>query len=472
MDTLDSRMRRIGCRCLGCLLLILATVIAACALLFALVFRWVNPASAAPLAAASRHTVVLVDQSASVVNAPAAQTLAREATLRVLERLRRQASPGDTLQVNAFGARTIEIIPPTGALDDALLERVRTAFEESQSLGATPAAEALAGILEGRQPPTDLILITDGLPDTDAIRTQTGRSAYVDQLRQVGARFARAGIRVSILLIGLADRTAWLPVWSDIARQTGGVLADIPSTAEIEPAVATLPLSPPSPAPSPPPAPTPAPTATTPPTLRPTAQPAPSPAPTQDMSPASASAAWLWLLIGLALVAGVTAVVAWTRSRRARREPAARLPFDLGVLEVSDPQRDTTQRIELSQMALGEVWGIGSRPTCHIRLDEVAGDQELAVLVMTPDGPHIESRGAPMWLDGQRIHKHLLFDGDDIYLDRFVLNYQNFFRRRGVSLLDDDSPTSNLQPPTSNFQPQENGDENPTQSDAARARQR
>jgi len=46
-----------------------------------------------------------------------------------------------------------------------------------------------------------------------------------------------------------------------------------------------------------------------------------------------------------------------------------------------------------------------------------------------------------MWFDDHPAAKHLLFDGDDVYLSRFVIGYQNFFRRRGVKEMEEELAT-------------------------------
>lgn len=103
---------------------------------------------------------------------------------------------------------------------------------------------------------------------------------------------------------------------------------------------------------------------------------------------------------------------------------------DEGILEIYDPEKDAVQRIEMQVLGPGEVKTIGSHPQCAICLDDEAGPGEHAALIMTPRGPLIESRGAALWCGGRKVKQHLLFDGDHLYLGRFVLYYHNFFRQR------------------------------------------
>jgi len=103
---------------------------------------------------------------------------------------------------------------------------------------------------------------------------------------------------------------------------------------------------------------------------------------------------------------------------------------DEGILEIYDPEKDAVQRIEMDTLRLGEVKTIGSDPRCAIYLDDDAEPRERAALIMTPGGPLIESRGGALWCAGRKVKQHLLFDGDHLYLGRFVLYYHNFFRPR------------------------------------------
>jgi hypothetical protein len=207
-----------------------------------------------------------------------------------------------------------------------------------------------------------------------------------------------------------------------------------------------LPL--PSPTPTPLPSPTALPTTSMPLSLIPSPtspSPAETPAPqvTSTSSPATAAAhkprsyliAWPVILIGGIVLAGIIALVC---RARVKRPPAKELPVgDNGALEVCDTQTGDVERIELSELGLGEVWGIGNSPNCRIHAGREMGEEEYAALILTPDGPVIKSRSKPIWFDDKPITEHLLFDGDDVFVGRFVLAYQNFFRRRGVNLEDD-----------------------------------
>jgi hypothetical protein len=133
-------------------------------------------------------------------------------------------------------------------------------------------------------------------------------------------------------------------------------------------------------------------------------------------------------LIGLWVIAMVARAIILLKSRAASPQPARATAGDDGVLEVFDPDHDHWQRIELHAMAVGEVWLIGHAEHGQIRLDEVA--DEVAAIVMTPDGPQVDSRGTPPVVDGDFMHSHRLFDNDEVYIGRLIVLYQNFFRPR------------------------------------------
>ena len=156
---------------------------------------------------------------------------------------------------------------------------------------------------------------------------------------------------------------------------------------------------------------------------------------------------------GAWVIAMVAFAIVLLKGRATAPQPVKVTAGDDGVLEVLDPDHDAWQRIELHGMAVGEVWLIGHAEHCQIRLDEVA--DEVAAIVMTPDGPQIDSRGTPLVVDGDFVHSHRLFDNDEVYVGRLIVLYQNFFRQR----LDRyggrrscgspyHAPTSNVQPPT------------------------
>ena len=176
--------------------------------------------------------------------------------------------------------------------------------------------------------------------------------------------------------------------------------------------------------------------------LEPEATPAPtttSPLPVVTASTQPRPQVTLWPIfpVGALVVLGViVGLVMHTRPKSVIKPVAAFA--DSGTLEISDPKTSDVQQIELRAMQPGEVWGIGNRPECKIKVSREEGDQELGVLVMTPEGPVIKSRGAPMWYDDVPVQEHVLFDGDDVYLGQFVLAYRNFFRRRGLDWTDSD----------------------------------
>ncbi len=171
----------------------------------------------------------------------------------------------------------------------------------------------------------------------------------------------------------------------------------------------------------------------------------PTPLPTSTLlpvvaanKPRTSAFPWLLILIGCIILAITIGLIVIRRAPRSAPSQKKQAPGgDEGSLEICDTQTGDVQRIELSELGLGEVWGIGNSPNCRIHAGRETGEEEYAALVLTPDGPMIKSRGKPIWFDDNPITEHLLFDGDDIYVGRFVLGYQNFFRRRGVNLQDD-----------------------------------
>jgi len=147
-------------------------------------------------------------------------------------------------------------------------------------------------------------------------------------------------------------------------------------------------------------------------------------------------AVWPLVLMGGVAVAAVGGLVSWSRLQR---KPKPESPAgDDGVLEICDSKAGDTLRVELRDLGLGEVWSIGNTPQCKIRVGCETGNEELGVLILTSEGPLIRTHGAPLWYDDAPVKEHLLFDGDDVYLGQFVLNYQNFFRRRGLDWANSD----------------------------------
>ncbi len=444
MELLKARrVRALGIRCCGCLALIVLLIALACALFFALVFRLVGTAHAAQPNETARHVAILVDQSRSVAAASDMQMLAREITLAAIRQLRASAHEGDTFHLVFFGAKAVTEMDAAPLLDDSLDGQVKVAFTKSRSLGGTAIAETLAGMLE-YAPLTGVILITDGIPDTSQTQTPDGRTAYADRLRALAAQFDRRDVKVAVLLIGQPQRDAWLAVWRDLASVTGGVLVEIPSVEDVGRAAGALAAF--SPAATPVPTPVSTRRLSPTPDSAPTATAAPRPShtvvPTSTSEPAArvTSPAWLPVLIGAGLAVAAIGLILAARTLKMAPKPASPASEgDEGILEICDPQTGDMQRVELCDMALGEVWGIGNSPQCRIRIGREAGEDEYAVLALTPDGPQIESRGAPLWYDGHPVKRHLLFDGDDVYLGRFVIGYQNFFRQRGASDLDEEA---------------------------------
>ncbi|MFC1464719.1 MAG: VWA domain-containing protein [Candidatus Brachytrichaceae bacterium NZ_4S206] len=177
---------------------------------------------------------------------------------------------------------------------------------------------------------------------------------------------------------------------------------------------------------------------------------------------ALACLAGLGSVCALAFVAILGGFVVARRGLARAHAAMSHTPADEGCLEIYDPETDVVQRVELRSHAVGEVLTLGRAPGCTIRLDADPSDAHgasgcafdsfadgsplpavapvdaayddvpMAALVLAPDGPRLESRGAPLYFDGRSVRQHLLFDNDVLYLDRFVLYYHNFFRQRAV----------------------------------------
>jgi hypothetical protein len=415
--------RRLGCGACGCLAVLLALIALACVGLFALV-RSVQ-------AATPRHVVLLIDQSASVLNQPALRSLARDAALAVLDRLHQSDRSARVVEVRFFGTRATTVISAEVAATATLLD---AAFEQSTSLGGTAFLTVLTDLLDDPSSNADVILITDGIPDPVEDAT-----AYRAQMNALAQQFAQRNIVVSALLIGSAPRGEWLTMWLDFTSITGGLAREIRSSDEVAPAVQALPFIAPTPTPQPTatlnPTPVPSPTASHTPTA--IATPLPIIKPTTANPPVTNAAPWPWvlLLIGTVGVIGGLGAIAYMARKP---EPPALPPLhDEGTLEIFDPDRETSQRADLHTMALGEVWGIGGDVQCRLHV-EGAEPIEQAALIMTPDGPLLEARATPLTWEGRTIQSHLLFDGDELYLGRLILVYQNFFRQRPPSEAEDD----------------------------------
>jgi hypothetical protein len=125
------------------------------------------------------------------------------------------------------------------------------------------------------------------------------------------------------------------------------------------------------------------------------------------------------------------AVVTTAAHRRAQTAQRASLPVDEGVIEIQGTETYSVQQIDLSPMALGEVWHIGEGADCDIQLALCkANDSPVAALVMTEAGPLLESRSEPLIYEGHPVQRHPLQDDDQVHLDCYVLRYQNLLRRR------------------------------------------
>jgi hypothetical protein len=416
--------RRLGCGACGCLTLLIALIVLACVGLFTLV-RSVQ-------AATPRHVVLLIDQSASVLNQSATRSLVHDVALATFDRWRQPDRASHVVEVRFFGSRATTVISTEVAATSTLLD---AAFEQSTSLGGTAFLTVLTDLFDDPSSNADVILITDGIPDPveDA-------AAYRAQMNALAQQFAQRDIVVSALLIGSASRGEWLAMWQDFTSITGGIAREIRSANEVAAAAQALPFIAPTPTPRPTstlnPTPLPSPTASPTPTLTPT--PLPIIKPTATTPPATNIAPWPWVLVvigGLGVVGGIGVLIAM-----ARKPVPPTLPplHDEGTLEIFDPDRESSQRADLHTMALGEVWGIGGDRQCRLHV-EGAEPIEQAALIMTPDGPLLEARATPLTWEGRAIPAHLLFDGDELYLGRLILVYQNFFRQRPPSEAEDDA---------------------------------
>jgi hypothetical protein len=94
----------------------------------------------------------------------------------------------------------------------------------------------LTALLTEAPAPSEIILITDGVPDPIG-----DLADYARQMRDP-RQYAQRGIGPSIFLVGAVDRAIWLPMWRNFANQTNGVLAEVKSTADIPAAIGALPI--------------------------------------------------------------------------------------------------------------------------------------------------------------------------------------------------------------------------------------
>jgi len=133
-------------------------------------------------------------------------------------------------------------------------------------------------------------------------------------------------------------------------------------------------------------------------------------------------------------ISGIAVARARNAARRRQRQ-SLQTSADQGCIEVYDAERgeDGIIRVPLQNRAVGELIYLGSGKDCDVLLDtgKATSDADvMAVLKLTPTGPLIESRAHQIIFEGQPVLQHLLFDGDVLHLDRFVLYYHNFFRPR------------------------------------------
>ena len=460
------------CGCMT-LLLILAAVLL-CVLAAVGVAALVRQSSA-QAAGAGRQFVVLVDQSNSVTANPPVRALATQVTVELITQMHEHASLNDVVSLVLFGTRMSVAVTPTALADVTLITRTQAALSANQSMGGTALADVLSNTLGLLPATTDVILVSDGAPSLTNESSQVERDAYAARLRALAAEYAQRHITLSILLIG-PDAHVWAPMWQEVAGTDGGAFANgiyieiasaddlaMLARASAQLMVSLAPSPTPLPTATPQPTHTSVPSATLPPATAmatavlattPTAAPisaateraaasvtptfaATAVAMTETLGSAAPGVSWGAVAAGAGLcVVGVLIVRGSRRAnRRAKAAAAQPAPADEGVVEVYDAETDGVERVELRGLAVGEVWLIGSGPQCQIHLDceVVKGGTEtgeLAALMVTEEGPRIESRGVPMYFDGRAVQVHRLFDGDHLYLDRFVLYYHNFFRQR------------------------------------------
>lgn len=448
MNTLLTRpLRRYGCWGCGCLAMALLVLTLACVGAFTLLTGRTPIAHAAQLDIEPRPATLLIDQSRSVTGRTSVQELAHLVTGRLVEYWRAAGQPNRLVRVLAFGSRLTTVVSATSIFDPALDPQLTRFFDAAGSLGGTAYLPVVSALLNDIPAGSDLILITDGIPDPVG-----DPASYARQIDDLAPKYAQHAISTSILLIGEDNPTAWLPMWRDFAQQTKGVMVEVKSADMITQAIEALPRAVSTH--------TPAPTRLLPsPTLTPTHTPAPTPSPSPlvivpPSPPADAASPTIpWLVVGLmglwVAAMAAFATVLW-KGRHTPKQPEPAAAGDEGVLDILDPDHDAWRRVELQQMAVGEVWLIGNASHCPIRFDDIA--DEAAAIVMTPDGPQIDQRGAPLVVDGRFTSSHRLFDNDEVYIGRLIVLYQNFFRQRPSLDADADSGAP-FQPPSANVQP-------------------
>lgn len=443
-----KRSRGGHCGCLSVLLILMLVVLCALAAIgVAALMRGTQPAHAqGPVSA--RQYVILVDRSNSVMNNSPVRSLTTQTTLQLIQQLREQAIAVDTVSVVLFGNRMSAVITPTALEDDKLAARVQAVLAADRSMGGTLVADALSNTLKAYPAATDVILITDGVPSLANESSVTERAAYTTRLHEIAADYAQRRVTLTTLLIGSTSGD-WASVWQVIADTTGGVYAKIstaanlPNLGRIEQRLTPTPQQ----ATETPVLSTATQQATNTPVLAKTpvpvtaaiqaAQPVETVIPTASSNvsvPARTTQApsTPWAAIAAGVGFCLLLVLLLVRAiRRPRAIPPQSAPVDGGVLEKYDAETDDVERVELSGLGLGEVWLIGPGPQCQIHLNGARDAQDIqAALTMTEDGPVVESRGVPMYVEGRAVQAHRLFDGDHLYLDRFVLYYHNFFRQR------------------------------------------
>lgn len=404
-------------------------------------------AEASPLDTEARTYILLIDQSGSVVNASAVRALARQTSAEALRQLRANAGVEDTIQVIFFGARMVTVITPTLVMDTSIDERLQTALADSHPLGVTPIAETLESVLQNAQAATDVILITDGAPDTAETGTRAGQLAYAERLRQLAARYAGHGLTLSVVLIGQSASQDWRMLWQDVASTSKGAMLEIHSPEDVNPALQTLVTTL---APTPTPSPRPTLRATVRATLAPTSTPVcpgamgcpttATPSFTEHVkgTPTVSSPA-RFALLGLGTLSGLVALRWALKLVRQRRPKAQSAAGDEGFLEIYDTHTGEMRRIELLGLTLNQAWSLSCGPSPSIHPKTQEGEIECAVLHLTSNGLQIESRGETLWFEDRPVRKQQLFDGDRVQVGQYTLTYQNFFRRRGVTKVEEDS---------------------------------
>lgn len=446
-----KRSRGGHCGCLSVLLILMLVVLCALAAIgVAALVRGTHPAHAQEPVSA-REYVILVDRSNSVMNSSPVQSLTTQTTLQLIQQLREHAIAADTVSVVLFGNRMSTVVTPTALEDDKLAARVQALLVADRSMGGTLVADALSNTLKAYPVATDVILVTDGIPSLANESSVTERTTYTARLREIAADYAQRHVTLTTLLVGSTNGD-WASVWRVIADTTGGVYAEIATAADLLPDLGRIeqrltPTPTPQRATETPASPTATRQATS--MTAPAKTPVPVTAAVQATQPVGTviptatsnvsvpagttqvpSTPWAAIVAGVGICL-LLALLLVRAIRRPKAIPPQSAPVDGGVLEKYDAETDDVERVELSGLGLGEVWLIGPGPQCQIHLNGARDGQDVqAALTMTEDGPIVESRGVPMYVEGRAVQTHRLFDGDHLYLDRFVLYYHNFFRQR------------------------------------------